>query len=232
MKLARIALLGAALMLSCRTPSAQRVTAIDPVAVSPDRFKVLLENEHIRVVEYSLQPGERDKPHTHPPKVSYVVNGGSVRIHLDDGTSFPSDEKQGTATWMNALPRHFAENVGGTPVRIVLFEIRRSDAEPAPPAEDPVQVNPSSIRTLLENDSVRVMEAVLPPGYRETMHTHPPYAMYIVEGGAVRLHMADGRSRDSEFKAGAVFFSDRITHLAENRGSSTIKAILVEMRRR
>ena len=97
---------------------------IDPLVASPGNFKKLLENERVRVLEYTLQPGERDQWHTHPPKVSYVVSGGELRIHLADGTSFASDEKEGTAVWMKAVPRHYAENVGGTPVRIVLVEVK------------------------------------------------------------------------------------------------------------
>jgi quercetin dioxygenase-like cupin family protein len=100
------------------------VAAIDAVAVSPDRFKVLLENEHVRVIEYVLLPGERDQWHTHPPKVSYVVSEGTLRITTADGQSFLSDEKAGTATWMETVGRHFAPNVGKTPVRIVLIEIK------------------------------------------------------------------------------------------------------------
>lgn len=36
---------------------AGRITPIDAVLVSPDRFKVLLENEHVRVIEYAMLPG-------------------------------------------------------------------------------------------------------------------------------------------------------------------------------
>ncbi len=106
-----------------QTP-AGRVTHIDAVSVSPDRFKVLLENKHVRVVEYVLLPGERDQWHTHPPKVSYVVTGGALRITTEDGQSFLTDEKTGSATWMDTLGRHYAQNVGKTPVRIVLVEIK------------------------------------------------------------------------------------------------------------
>ena len=110
----------------------QDAASIDPVAVSPDRFKLLLENEHVRVVEYSLQPGERDQWHTHPAKVSYVVEGGELRIHLADGTSFLSTETKGEATWMDALPRHYAENTGSTPVRILLVEVKGAESKQAP----------------------------------------------------------------------------------------------------
>ena len=105
-------------------PPAGRVTQIDAVSVSPDRFKVLLENVHVRVVEYVLLPGERDQWHTHPPNVSYVVTGGVLRITTEDGQSFLTDEKAGSATWMDTLGRHYAQNVGKTPVRIVLIEIK------------------------------------------------------------------------------------------------------------
>ena len=100
------------------------VTQIDAVLVSPNRFKVLLENHHIRVIEYVLLPGERDQWHTHPPKVSYVASGGVLRITTEDGQSFLTDEKTGSATWMDTVGRHYAQNVGKTAVRIVLVEIR------------------------------------------------------------------------------------------------------------
>lgn len=96
----------------------------DAVLASPDRFRTLLENEHVRVLEYTLRPGERDRWHTHPPKVSYVVRGGKLRIHLADGSAFDAGETEGTATWMDAVPLHYAENVGNTPVTIVLTEVK------------------------------------------------------------------------------------------------------------
>lgn len=96
----------------------------DAVRASPDRFRTLLENEHVRVLEYTLRPGERDQWHTHPPKVSYVVHGGRLRIHLADGSAFDTGEIAGTAAWMESVPRHYAENVGDTPVTIVLTEVK------------------------------------------------------------------------------------------------------------
>jgi quercetin dioxygenase-like cupin family protein len=111
-------------MGSASPATAQQPAQIDAVAASPDRFRIILENDHVRVIEYTLGPGERDQWHTHPPKVSYVVRSGQLRIHLADGSSFLSDEKQGTAVWMETLPRHYAENVGQTPVTILLIEVK------------------------------------------------------------------------------------------------------------
>ncbi len=101
----------------------------DPTKVSPEKYTVLLENEHVRVVEYVIKPGEKDAWHTHPPKVSYIVSGGKLRITPEGADSFVVDENSGNAAWMGALGRHFGENVGTTPIRIVLVEIKSlSDA--------------------------------------------------------------------------------------------------------
>ena len=105
---------------------ARQPAPVDAVTASPDRFTVLLENQHVRVVEYVLLPGERDQWHAHPPKVSYVVSGGTLRITTDDGRSFLSDEKVGSASWMDSLGKHFARNAGKTPVRIVLVEVKNA----------------------------------------------------------------------------------------------------------
>ena len=207
----------------------QQATNVDPVKASPDKYKVLLENDQVRVVGYSIEPGTRDEWHTHPPKVSYVLDGGMLQITLADSTSFPSEEKPGEAGWRGSVPLHYARNVGSTLVRIVLVEPKTGFLV-APREEDPALVNQSSIKVLFENDSVRVMEATLPPGYREKTHTHPGYVTYVLDGGRVRLHMADGRTRDSEFKKGNVFYSDPITHWAENTGTTTIRVLLVELR--
>ena len=211
--------------------ASQVAAAIDPVEVSPDRFKVLLENDNVRVIEYALAPGERDEWHTHPAKVSWVLSGGKLRISLADSSSFEAEEKQGAASWMSALPRHYARNIGDTPVRIVLVEPKPGNFGQTTREMDPAAVNPASIAVKLENESVRVMEATLPPGFKETVHTHPGYVMYILDGGSVRLHMSDGRTRDSQFKSGAVFYSDPLTHWAENTGATTIRVMIVELRR-
>jgi quercetin dioxygenase-like cupin family protein len=117
------------LALSAHSTAQQQPDHTDPTQVSPEKYTVLLENEHVRVVEYVIKPGEKDVWHTHPPKASYVVSGGKLRITPEGADSFVVEENSGNAAWMSALGRHFGENVGTTPIRIVLVEIKSlSDA--------------------------------------------------------------------------------------------------------
>lgn len=97
---------------------------LDGVKVSPQNFKILLENEFVRIVEYSLKPGERDNLHTHPPKSGYVESGGTLKIYPEDGEAFISDEKTGDTFWSDYVGRHYDENIGNTTVKIILTEIK------------------------------------------------------------------------------------------------------------
>lgn len=105
-----------------------RAQGADPVPVSPDRYKVLVDNNDVRVVEYVLQPGQRDEWHTRPARVSYVMSGGTLRITRADGTSVVADDRQGSTQLMNTSGRHFTTNIGRTPVRIVLTEVKNAVA--------------------------------------------------------------------------------------------------------
>lgn len=97
---------------------------IDGLTASPANFKLLLENEHVRVLEYTLKPGEKDQWHTHPAKSSYVVSGGQLTVHLENGDSILADEKTGTALWMDHVGKHYVQNTGNTTVKIILTEIK------------------------------------------------------------------------------------------------------------
>ncbi|PYJ67167.1 MAG: hypothetical protein DME76_15800, partial [Verrucomicrobia bacterium] len=44
-------------------------SAQDPVKTSPQYYKVLLENDQVRVLEYRLKPGEKEPTHSHPAGV-------------------------------------------------------------------------------------------------------------------------------------------------------------------
>lgn len=97
---------------------------IDALEASPGQFKLLMENNRVRVLQYTLKPGEKDEWHTHPPKSSYVVTGGKLKVHLDNGETIIADEKAGTASWMDYVGKHYVENIGNTTVTIILTEVK------------------------------------------------------------------------------------------------------------
>jgi quercetin dioxygenase-like cupin family protein len=98
-------------------------------------------------------------------------------------------------------------------------------------AQDPAVVNSKTIKVKFENDRVRVLEAELPPGVKEQVHSHPAYVIYVLAGGKVRNYAADGKITEAELKTGDVLYREPLTHAAENIGNTTMHMILVELRR-
>src|SRR5438552_9688186 len=97
-------------------------------------------------------------------------------------------------------------------------------------AQDPAIVNSKTIQVKFENDRVRVLEANLPPGVKEAVHSHPAYVIYVVEGGRYRNYASDGKVTEGELKTGEVLFREPLTHAAENIGDKPLHLILVELK--
>ena len=96
--------------------------------------------------------------------------------------------------------------------------------------QDAAVVNPENVRVKLDNPHVRTLEAVLKPGQKENLHSHPASVIYVISGGKVRNHIAGGKTIESELVAGDVLYRDPITHWAENIGPTTIHLILIEIK--
>src|SRR6187455_3172130 len=97
---------------------------IDALKASPENFKLLLENDHVRVLEYTLKPGTKDQTHTHPSKSSYIISGGQLKVHFENGDSSIFDDTAGTASWMDHVGKHYVENIGTTEIKIILTEVK------------------------------------------------------------------------------------------------------------
>ena len=97
-------------------------------------------------------------------------------------------------------------------------------------AQDPAVVQASTVKVKFENEKVRVLEAELPAGVKEKMHSHPAYVIYVLAGGKVRNYSADGKTTESEIKTGDVLYREPLTHAAENIGTTTMHFILVELK--
>jgi quercetin dioxygenase-like cupin family protein len=97
-------------------------------------------------------------------------------------------------------------------------------------AQDPAVVNAKTIHVQLENDRVRVLEATIPPGVKEEVHSHPAYVIYVLAGGKLRNYAVDGKVTESELKTGDVVYREPLTHAAENIGNTALHLILVELK--
>ena len=75
-----------------------------------------------------------------------------------------------------------------------------------------------------------MLEATLPAGVKEQVHSHPAYVIYVLEGGRYRNYASDGKVTEGELETGDAIYRDPLTHAAENIGNTTMHMILVELK--
>ena len=120
----RIYVLLFVLLLTVFISGDARTSAQDPVIVNADTVALKLENSRVRVLEATLKPGDKEKMHSHPAYVVYVIAGGKVRMHGTDGSVVDSEFKTGDVLYREAVT-HWGENIGNTTMRLELVELKQ-----------------------------------------------------------------------------------------------------------
>ena len=95
----------------------------DPLSVNSKSIALKLENSRVRVLEATLKPGDKEKTHSHPAYVIYVIEGGKARNHSTDGTVTEIEFRTGDVIYREPVT-HWAENVGNTTIRLELVELK------------------------------------------------------------------------------------------------------------
>jgi quercetin dioxygenase-like cupin family protein len=96
----------------------------DAVKVAPDSYKVVLENDAVRVVDFRMKQGAKSEMHSHPKSVAICLNDQRLRFTFPNGKSEVVDLKRGQAVWLDALS-HAVENTGTEDAAGVLVELKK-----------------------------------------------------------------------------------------------------------
>ena len=216
------------LIVSC---SGSKEKLLLPEEVSPDVYKVLLDNEDVKVLEVTFEPGQSDNMHDHYPVTFYLLQGGKAQVTLPDGTVNEGEFPTGFTGHNTEKVRHQVKNIGETTIKILLVERKKSH----PTSESieklilPEEVSPDVYQVVLENDDVKVLNVTFAPGQGDNVHEHGVITYYGIKGGKLQNTLADGTVKEMEVPDGFVGHGNNIVkHQMENVGDDTVKVIIVE----
>jgi hypothetical protein len=99
------------------------VHAQDAVQTDGDKYKVVLENDCVRVLDYQDAPGDSTHQHSHPAFVLYALAPFKRTITLPDGKVLQRQFKQGDVMWSNSQT-HIGTNSGDTATHVILVETK------------------------------------------------------------------------------------------------------------
>lgn len=113
------------LILTASILLATSAFAQDAIQTDGDKYKVILENDCVRVLDYHDRPGEKTLQHTHPAFVLYALSPFKRTLTLPDGKVLKREFKAGDVMWSEAQT-HIGENVGQTPTHVLIVELKKS----------------------------------------------------------------------------------------------------------
>ena len=105
---------------------ANDAVAQDAAKVNPRSYRVLLENDKLRVLEYRSRPGFGvcgQGKHSHPAHLTVAMTDAKVKVITEDGKVITAEPKAGAVFWSPA-ETHTTENISGRPMRAYLIEIK------------------------------------------------------------------------------------------------------------
>lgn len=108
----------------------------DPTTTDPDLYKVLFENERVRVLEYRDTPGDSTRPHRHPDSVMYTLASFRRRLSAE-GRQAEVELPAGQVRWL-AAQEHSGENIGDTPTHALFIELKEPSPAGAPSPDAPL----------------------------------------------------------------------------------------------
>ena len=97
--------------------------AQDAVQTDGDKYRVIFENECVRVLDYKDKPGDATHQHKHPAFVLYSLSSFKRSIALPDGKTLQRQFKEGDVMWSNSQT-HIGTNNGETPTHVILVEMK------------------------------------------------------------------------------------------------------------
>jgi quercetin dioxygenase-like cupin family protein len=105
---------------------------LDALVAAPDNHRLLLENEHVRVLDTVIAPATTTPLHTHRwPATLYVLTGDDFVRRNEHGIILLDTREaeamgSGPAFWSPPLGPHTLENVGQAEIRVVTVELKQA----------------------------------------------------------------------------------------------------------
>ncbi len=100
------------------------IPAMDPLKVDPKHYKLVLDNNQVRVLRVKVGPHETIPMHEHGMnRVTVFLTDQVDKITTADGKEDTVRHKAGDFAWGTPL-KHKEENVGDQPFELVLIDIK------------------------------------------------------------------------------------------------------------
>lgn len=99
---------------------------MDPMVTASNVYKLLNENDKVRVLEVVFKPGDIAKMHHHPDHIVYALKGGRMSL-TSQGKSQEMTIKSGSVSFHDEQD-HEGKNIGDATIDLLVVELKKPKA--------------------------------------------------------------------------------------------------------
>ena len=202
--------------------------AQDPLKVDAGHYKLIAENESVRVLKIAYPAGEKSPMHQHPDHIVVALGAAKVQFTTPDGKSEDGELGNETAMYRQA-GTHSPANVGTSPVDAILVEFKAA----APGTAAIPTARPGlAMKVLAEGPRAVAYRTTADPNFQEPAGTKHDYDQIVIALGPSQMSLSvDGKPARSTWARGdAQFIGRGVAHESKNTGGKPVDFIIVAVK--
>jgi mannose-6-phosphate isomerase-like protein (cupin superfamily) len=217
----RVVWIACSLAVFCAVP----VAAQDPVKVAPGSYKLVAENQRVRVLHATLAPGSKVPMHEHPAHVGVVLTGGTIAMTTPDGKTTNIEAKAEEALLMPA-GGHAMANPGKAPIEVVVIEMKGAPGSATIPSSRPgMKMTP-----ILKDARVEAWRITVDPSFKEPAGTTHEFDQVVVPLASADVNLTvDGKKITSWTRGEARLIGRGVPHESAG-GKAPADVIIVSIK--
>ncbi len=180
----------------------------DAVEAGPTVYTVVLENDEVRVLQATYQPGAKVPMHRHPDRVVYALTGAAVFEHAG---------------------QHEVEVTGASATRAILVELGAKRGAAAPAGDDPVMKLPRIYKLLLDETRVRVLDVTFGKGTSKPVALGD-HVLLSRDKGTLVVTPRGASEHRLELEPGKLLFCPAGVYTATNPKRESFEVVLFELK--
>jgi len=214
---------------------APAVHAHDADAPAVSDSDAVLENKNVRVVRYSVAPGQMlSLPALKNESLLVIESGEANEAWVAEHSASLARLSDGEINWMRRDEQNFVRNAGEQPSRVLVIEFKDSytlnQLQVPGSYREPTNYDTRNFHQLLENQHARVFLLQV-DSLQATEEVQLALTLEIpLRDGSLNVFTPDGKFQEEPKKAGVIeWHTNRLVSFS-NRENQSMQEILVELR--
>ncbi len=221
----------------CQSPSSQESqeseTTSDEITIPISEVsEVILENEYVRVMQITLESGQKIAPHEGLPRTILSLNDYTIDW-MEEG------EEKGEKSWNSGDVHwheggmHAARNIGEYTAR---FAVIARKATPMPACEDDAleqdihEVAPDKAEIIFENEHVRAIQVTVPAGELIPEHAGRNRVIYSLSSYDMDYRAEGEEETSNTYQMGDAHWHETCRHSLTNPGDTEAHFIVFALK--